>query len=106
VSDSSNLYTIERTSSGFVVKFQTTSSSAANLVGGDIVKLEYLSSNGSNANGTSVFTSIVIPNSGVTIVNNLPSSNFSLTNLIQANDGKLFGVTEPTVISPSLVSKL
>jgi hypothetical protein len=73
VSDSSNLYTIERTSSGFVVKFQTTSSSAANLVGGDIVKLEYLSSNGSNANGTSVFTSIVIPNSGVTIVNNLPS---------------------------------
>jgi hypothetical protein len=73
VADSSNLYTIERTSSGFVVKFQTTSSSAANLVGGDIVKLEYLSSNGSNANGTSVFTPIVIPNIGVTIVNNLPS---------------------------------
>ena len=73
VADSSNLYTIERTSSGFVVKFQTTSSSTANLVGGDIVKLEYLSSNGSNANGTSVFTPIVIPNIGVTIVNNLPS---------------------------------
>ena len=73
VADSSNLYTIERTSSGFVVKFQTTSSSTANLVGGDIVKLEYLSSNGSNANGTSVFTPIVIPNIDVTIVNNLPS---------------------------------
>jgi hypothetical protein len=73
VSDSSNLYTIERTSSGFVVKFQTTSSSAANLVGGDIVKLEYLSSNGSNANGTSIFTSILTPNDGVLIVNNLPS---------------------------------
>jgi hypothetical protein len=72
VSDSSNLYTIERTSSGFVVKFQTTSSSAANLVGGDMVKLEYLSSNGSNANGTSVFTSIVTPGSSA-IVNNLPS---------------------------------
>ena len=45
----------------FAVKFQTTSSSAANLVGGDIVKLEYLSSNGSNANGTSIFTSILTP---------------------------------------------
>ena len=73
VADSSNLYTIERTSSGFVVKFQTTSSSTANLVGGDIVKLEYLSSNGSNANLASIFTPIVIPNSGVTIVNNVPS---------------------------------
>ena len=72
VADSSNLYTIERTSSGFVVKFQTTSSSTANLVGGDLVKLEYLSSNGSNANGTSVFTSIVTP-ANSTIVNNLPS---------------------------------
>lgn len=73
VADSSNLYTIERTSSGFVVKFQTTSSSTANLVGGDIVKLEYLSSNGSNANTASIFTPIVIPNPGVTIVNNVPS---------------------------------
>ena len=73
VADSSNLYTIERTSSGFVVKFQTTSSSTANLVGGDIVKLEYLSSNGSNANLASIFTPIVIPNPGVTIVNNVPS---------------------------------
>ena len=73
VADSSNLYTIERTSSGFVVKFQTTSSSTANLVGGDIVKLEYLSSNGSNANLASIFTPIVIPNLGVTIVNNVPS---------------------------------
>lgn len=73
VADSSNLYTIERTSSGFVVKFQTTSSSTANLVGGDIVKLEYLSSNGSNANDTSVFTSIITPNINTIIVNNLPS---------------------------------
>ena len=73
VADSSDLYTIERTSSGFVVKFQTTSSSTANLIGGDIVKLEYLLSNGSNANGTSVFTSITTPNDGVIIVNNLPS---------------------------------
>jgi hypothetical protein len=71
VSDSSNLYTIERTSSGFVVKFQTTSSSTANLIGGDIVNLEYLSSNGSNANGTSVFTPIFPISS--TVVNNLPS---------------------------------
>jgi hypothetical protein len=71
VSDSSNLYTIERTPSGFVVKFQTTSSSTANLVGGDIVNLEYLSSNGSNANGTSVFTPIFPISS--TVVNNLPS---------------------------------
>jgi hypothetical protein len=72
VSDSSNLYSIERTSSGFVIKFQTTSSSSANLVGGDIVKFEYLSSNGSNANVSSVFTSIT-PQDGSTIVNNLPS---------------------------------
>jgi hypothetical protein len=72
VSDSSNLYTVERTSSGFAIKFQTTSSSTANLIGGDIVKIEYLSSNGSNANGTSVFTSIVTPG-GSAIVNNLPS---------------------------------
>ena len=71
VSDSSNLYTIERTSSGFVVKFQTTSSSTANLIGGDIVNLEYLSSSGSNANGTSVFTPIFPISS--TVVNNLPS---------------------------------
>ena len=71
VSDSSNLYTIERTSSGFVVKFQTTSSSTANLIGGDIVNLEYLSSNGSNANGTSAFTPIFPISS--TVVNNLPS---------------------------------
>ena len=72
VSDSSNLFTIERTSSGFVIKFQTTSSNTANLVGGDIVNIEYLSSNGSNANGTSTFTPIQTPNSSI-IVNNLPS---------------------------------
>ena len=72
VSDSSNLYTIERTSSGFVIKFQTTSSNTANLIGGDIVNLEYLSSNGSNANGTSIFTSIQTP-AGSIIVNNQPS---------------------------------
>ena len=71
VSDSSNLYSIERTSSGFVIKFQTTSSSTANLIAGDVVSFEYLSSNGSNANGTSIFTSIVTPSS--TIVNNQPS---------------------------------
>lgn len=72
VSDSSNLYTIERTSSGFVIKFQTTSSNTANLIGGDIVNLEYLSSNGSNANGTSIFTAIQTP-AGSIIVNNQPS---------------------------------
>lgn len=72
VSDSSNLYTIERTSSGFVIKFQTTSSNTANLIGGDIVNLEYLSSNGSNGNGTSIFTAIQTP-AGSIIVNNQPS---------------------------------
>jgi hypothetical protein len=72
VSDSSNLYSIERTSSGFVIKFQTTSSNTANLIGGDIVNIEYLSSNGSNANGTSIFTPIQTPDSSI-IVNNQPS---------------------------------
>ena len=72
VSDSSNLYTIERTSSGFIIKFQTTSSSTANLIGGDIVNLEYLSSSGSNANGTSIFTAIQTPEGSI-IVNNQPS---------------------------------
>ena len=71
VSDSSNLFTVERTSSGFIIKFQTTSSNTANLIGGDIVNIEYLSSNGSNANGTSTFTPI--SPIGSTVVNNLPS---------------------------------
>lgn len=72
IEPTSNLYSLERTSGGFVVKFRTTSSTEANLQSGDIVKLEYLSSNGSNGNFASNFTSVITP-TGSGIVNIQPS---------------------------------
>ena len=72
VEPTSNLYSLERTSGGFIVKFRTTSSTEANLKSGDVVKLEYLSSNGSNGNLVSNFTSVITPNDSG-IVNIQPS---------------------------------
>ena len=57
----SNLYSLERTTSGFVVKFQITSNLNSTLVAGDLVKVEYLSSSGSNGNNASAYVSGTIP---------------------------------------------
>lgn len=57
----SNLYSLERTTSGFVVKFQITSNLNSTLVAGDLVKVEYLSSSGSNGNNASAYVSGSIP---------------------------------------------
>lgn len=61
VDATSNLYSIERTTSGFVVKFQITSNVNLNLVAGDLVKIEYLSSNGANGNNASAYIGGTIP---------------------------------------------
>jgi hypothetical protein len=72
VDQTSNLYSLERTTSGFVVKFQVTANANYNLVAGDLVKVEYLSSNGSNSNNSSNYTAGLIP-SGSSIVFLQPS---------------------------------
>jgi hypothetical protein len=73
IEPTSNLYSLERTTAGFIVKFQTTSSSSANLVAGDRVKIQYISSNGSNANTASTFVAVTIP-TGSSIINVKPAS--------------------------------
>jgi hypothetical protein len=73
IEPTSNLYSLERTTAGFIVKFRTTSSSSANLVSGDLVKIQYISSNGSNANAAATFVPVVIPN-GSSVINVQPAS--------------------------------
>lgn len=72
VDGTSNLYSLERTTSGFVVKFQITSNLNSNLVAGDLVKVEYLASNGANGNNASAYIGGSIP-SGSSIVFLQPS---------------------------------
>jgi hypothetical protein len=73
IEPTSNIYSLERTTGGFVIKFRTTSSSSANLVAGDLVRIQYLSSNGENANTCSIFTSVATP-VGSSIINLQQSS--------------------------------
>lgn len=73
IEPTSNLYSLERTTAGFIVKFRTTSSSSANLVSGDLVKIQYISSNGSNANAAATFVAVAIP-AGSSIINVQPAS--------------------------------
>lgn len=61
IDGTSNLYSLERTTSGFVVKFQITSNLNSNLVAGDLVKVEYLASNGANGNNASAYIGGTIP---------------------------------------------
>lgn len=75
ISESSNLYTIERTTAGFIVKFRTTASETPNLVAGDKVKIEYLISNGAAANSCTTFRAIVVPFNDVVIVTD-PAPSF------------------------------
>jgi hypothetical protein len=73
IEPTSNLYSLERTTAGFIVKFQTTSSSTSNLVSGDKVNIQYISSNGANANASSTFYPVIVP-SGSNIVNIQPAT--------------------------------
>lgn len=61
IDGTSNLYSLERTTSGFVVKFQITSNLNSNLIAGDLVKVEYLASNGANGNNASAYVGGTIP---------------------------------------------
>jgi hypothetical protein len=73
IEPTSNLYSLERTTAGFIVKFRTTSSSSANLIAGDKVKIQYISSSGSNANAAATFVPVVVPN-GSSVINIQPAS--------------------------------
>jgi len=65
IEPTNNLYSLERTSGGFVVKFRTTATSTTNLIAGDLVKIQYLSSNGANGNRAGTFRGSIIPSGSV-----------------------------------------
>jgi hypothetical protein len=71
VTADTEIYTIERTSSGFVISFG--GSLGKKLVAGDKVKIEYLSSSGTLANNCSSFRASIVP-SGSSVFNVLPAT--------------------------------
>jgi len=73
IESTSNLYSIERRLSGFVVKFQTSANENQVLKSGDRVKIEYLSSNGVVSNSATSFRAVQIPQ-GSNIITLSPSS--------------------------------
>jgi hypothetical protein len=74
IEPTSNLFSIERTTSGFKVKFNNTSSSTPNLVAGDLVNIKYISTSGTNANNCSTFKGLVVPGNDTITVVSLASS--------------------------------
>lgn len=65
IEPTNNLYALERTSGGFVVKFRTTAAVTTNLVAGDLVKIQYLASNGANGNRSGSFRSSITPSGSI-----------------------------------------
>lgn len=74
VEPTSDLFSIERTQSGFKIKFANTSSSLPNLVAGDVVNIKYIATNGTNGNNCSTFRAVVIPGDSTVSIVSLASS--------------------------------
>lgn len=104
VTNDSELYTLERTSSGFKIKFGN--SVGKKLISGDIVKIEYLSSSGSLTNNCSSFKASVIPSNSSVFTISPSSGGLDQANLddVKTNAPLSFAAQQRLVTAGDYVS--
>lgn len=107
VKNDTQIYTVERTTTGFIISFA--GSVGQKLVSGDQVKIEYLSSSGSFANNCSAFKVLQTPSSGSSVNYSMISSGgLDSANLdeVRTNAPSVFSAQQRLVTSGDYLSYL
>jgi hypothetical protein len=106
IENNTQIYSLERTSAGFVISFGT--SVGQKLQAGDKVKIEYLSSSGSVANTCSAFTVNKAPN-GTGVIGGTPSlggKNQSDLDKVRSNAPLVFSAQQRLVTATDYLAYL